>query len=308
MNKQGKRRFDEVTQRFKVHGGIEWTKTVEIDGNERQGYTINPIGGCYHGCQWHMPDGKVAECYAKTVAERLAQKAYPYGFEHVYLRPNELKKPASVQTPSKFFLDSMSDVFGHWLPDEAILSVIKMAQDNPRHIFQCLTKNAKRILQFKQYLPPNLHIGVSSAPDVLYGKRLSFRQQVAYTETALEVLAQLPYRITWFSFEPLSWDMASVVAKYPGVLDWAVIGAASEGNKYYQPDKNHVSKLLSVLDGTNTPVFFKGNLGWSPWRESFPSTDFVDTANYLEFTPVPEHVTMPSQLAADSGFTLGVTA
>lgn len=293
MNKQGKRKFDELSTRFKVHGGIEWTKTVESDGNERQGYTLNPIKGCFHGCQWYI-DGRRAECYAKTVAERLAQKAYPNGFEHIYLRPDELTKPATVRIPSKFFIDSMSDLFGHWLPDEAILAVIKMAQDNPRHTFQSLTKNPKRILQFKQYLPPNLHVGVSSAPDVMWGNRLNYSSQVAYTRVALRVLEQIPNRVTWFSFEPLSWDMADIIKEYPSSLNWAVIGAASEGKQYFQPNRTHVEKLLDVLDAQGVKVFFKGNLTWSPWREDFPESP--DVTMYPEFEPVPDSVVMPEQV------------
>src|SRR5690349_11553761 len=52
--------------------GIEWCDE-----------TRNATGGCIHGCQWQMPDGTVATCYAKDVAENgVAKKAYPHGFEH----------------------------------------------------------------------------------------------------------------------------------------------------------------------------------------------------------------------------------
>jgi hypothetical protein len=72
------------------------------------------------------------------------------------------------------------------------------------------------------------------------------------------------------SFEPLSWDVAPVVARYPNALRWAVIGAASRGRQYYQPAPEHVARLLAVLDEQQLPVFFKGNLDWTPWREEYP--------------------------------------
>lgn len=72
----------------KAPGGIEWTRIKRsIDGNavELPGYTWNPTAGCFHGCTWKMPDGSIAECYAKTVAERLATRTYDKGFENHYI-------------------------------------------------------------------------------------------------------------------------------------------------------------------------------------------------------------------------------
>jgi len=80
-------------------------------------------------------------------------------------------------------------------------------------------------------------------------------------------------RVRGMSFEPLSWDVSEIVADNEP-LSWAIIGAASNGRKLYQPAPDHVYQLLDVLDDQNVPVFFKGNL-WNnpaahPWREWFP--------------------------------------
>jgi protein gp37 len=96
----------------RISRGIEWTQVYD-----RPGYTWNPIAGCFHGCTWQMPDGSVTECYAKTVAERIASPAYPEGFEHHYWRPHTLDEPPKVKEPSGIFVGSMADLFGHWVPD-----------------------------------------------------------------------------------------------------------------------------------------------------------------------------------------------
>ncbi len=164
MNKQAK---------SDVKRGIEWTN-----------YTWNPVGGCLHECRWEMPDGTIAECYAETVAERVAQSAYPHGFEYHYWRPEQLAKPLSVTKPSRIFLDSMSDLMGHWIPDEQVEAVLDICRQAHWHSFQLLTKNAPRLLNFK--FPPNVWIGMSAPPTFMFGKRLSLAQQARMLNRMLD--------------------------------------------------------------------------------------------------------------------------
>jgi protein gp37 len=252
-----------MNKQKKANGGrgIEWTD-----------FTWNPIGGCQHGCRWTMPDGTVAICYAEEVAERLATHAYPDGFAAHYWRPDALREPLSVKAPSRIFLDSMADLFGRWVPAEQIQQVIDVVCEAEQHTFQALTKNAPRLLAVRDF-PANLWLGVSSPPDQMFGQALRQSQQQKMLRRSLDILSQFPNRTTWMSFEPLSWDVSSIVAEYPGALDWAVIGAASNGPRTYQPEPAHVRALLDVLG--DTPVFFKGNLkgnqAANPWREDFPA-------------------------------------
>lgn len=270
MNKQGR------LVGGRVVGGIEWTKTVLPDGTERQGYTWNVIGGCQQRCKWVMPNGELARCYAKDVALGVAQAAYPHGFEHHYFHPERLGEPLRVNQPARIFLDSMSDLMGHWVPEEQILQVLDVCRRAHWHTFQLLTKNAPRLLAYATAFPSNVWVGVSSPPDYMWGKPLSRTQQermLRKTLEVLQVLARDHNLVTWASIEPLSWDVAPIIQEAPHALRWAVIGAASNGAQLFQPDPAHVQSLLDVLDvldAQGVPVFFKGNLKWSPWREEFP--------------------------------------
>jgi len=235
--------------------GIEWTQ-----------FTWNPIAGCKHACRWTMPDGSVAVCYAETVAERVAQAAYPAGFQHHYWRPDRLNEPLRLKTPAKIFLDSMSDLMGAWVPDAEVEAVLDICRQAYWHHFQLLTKNAPRLKQFT--FPENVWVGVSAPPSMMFGKPLSHAQQIRMVKTQLAVLSELNVPVRWMSIEPLSFDIAPLLVNSP--LEWAVIGAASNGAKIYQPEAVWVENLLNVLDAQDTAVFFKGNLKWSPWREAFP--------------------------------------
>lgn len=235
--------------------GIEWTD-----------YTWNPIQGCKHGCRWTMPDGSVAECYAETIANRVAQKVYVHGFEHHYWNPHKLREPLKIKEPSRIFLDSMSDLMGSWVPEEEIEQVLDVCREAHWHTFQLLTKNAPRLLDFD--FPNNVWVGVSAPPSQMFGRVLSLKQQQRMVTRQLDILSQLSIPIRWMSIEPLSFDIAPLLQDSP--LEWAVIGAATNGHKTYQPEPEWIENVLAVLDEQETAVFFKGNLNWSPWREDFP--------------------------------------
>lgn len=251
--------------------GIEWTD-----------YTWNPVGGCQHGCRWQMPDGTIAECYAETVAERVATSAYPHGFEHHYWRPDTLREPLQIRTPARIFLDSMSDLMGNWVKADEIEQVLGICREAHWHNFQLLTKNAPRLLKFE--FPPNVWVGVSAPPSIMLGKQLTPALQEKMVKKQLEVLDQVEVPVRWMSIEPLSFDIAPLLVDSP--LEWAVIGAATNGSTTYQPRREWVENVLDVLDTQDTPVFFKGNLEWShsPWREDMPSMNPAFSVSNLPLT------------------------
>lgn len=248
-----------MNKQHKKGRGIEWTQ-----------YSWNPVGGCKHACRWTMPDRSIAICYAEEIAKKFKQ-FYPEGFEYHYWNPKRLDEPLKLKEPSKIFMDSMSDLFGSWVPEEQINQVLNTCREAHWHTFQLLTKNAPRLLKFD--FPGNVWVGASSPPDFMWGKKLDRNQQARMLDKSLKTLAQVDVPVRWLSAEPLSWDISEIVANNEP-LQWMVIGAATNGRKVYQPDPAHVIRLLEVLDRQGVPVFFKGNIKGNPaiaeWREYFP--------------------------------------
>lgn len=254
--------------------GIEWCDE-----------TRNATGGCLHDCEWEMPDGSVAVCYAKELAESgVAKKAYPNGFEHHYWRPKMIKDLVKGKEPLLIFPDSMSDMFAHYVPTDQVEQILDAMRSAPHHTYQSLTKAPPQLLKYADRLPPNLWVGVSSPPDWFLGKRLSQTKQTSMLKRSLDVLREVKRRtgcIVWMSAEPVSWDLTAVIG-HDHPLDWIVIGAASNGKKYFQPEPLHIANLLTVMDATDTPVFYKGNIRkmftgrdlgtpeLNRWREDFP--------------------------------------
>jgi protein gp37 len=225
-----------------------------------------------------MADEKVIECYAKTIAEKFKSgKFFPEGFEKHYWNEKRLQEPLKIKTPSKIFLDSVSDLCGNWVPEDQFQQVMQICAEAHWHQFQLLTKNPKRIPEVIADIPRNVWIGVSSPPDFMFAKERTLDWKQAYMDDALTILKEAAdTHVTWMSFEPLSQPWDPIVAYHPGALSWAVIGAASKGSAWIQPEKRHVQTLLEVLDEQNVLTFFKGNLrpslgdAFQHWRTEYP--------------------------------------
>lgn len=255
--------------RQKPPKGIEWTRIRRADGSELPGYTWNPTGGCLHGCTWRMPDGSITECYAKTIAERFT-RGFPEGFEHHYWRPHQLNAPLRVKQPAGIFVGSMADLFGHWVPEEQIRQVLDVMKAADWHTFQTLSKFPIRLPQFNPF-PPNVWVGVSLPAGHLMSETGGARALMAY----LRHLRKIQATVRFMSIEPLWFDVAPVFVQWLREEDalpfeWAIIGAASDGRRVFQPKVAWTRRLLDVLDEQRLPVFFKGNMEWAEWWAEYP--------------------------------------
>lgn len=245
--------------------GIEWTDA-----------TWNPVAGCPHLCRWKMPDGTIAECYAENVAESIAESAYPHGFGAHYWKPQHLDSPKAKKTPLKIFLGSMADIFSVNVPDEQIQAILEVIADTPQHSYQLLTKAPLRSLKFE--FPDNVWLGASMPPDFMRSLALSQAQKEKMLDRTFEALSKAKAKVKWISYEPLSWDVSAITAKHTGVIQWAVIGAASNGRNYYPPSESVFVALRDELLKQNVALFYKGNLSSlaiskANWKEEFPKSE-----------------------------------
>jgi Bacteriophage protein gp37 len=261
MNKQGSKE--------KPSGGIEWAHWF----GPGTGWTANPVRGCKHECQWRMPDGRIAICYAKRVAHGVAAEHFPRGFTELSFHPSELDAIEAKTDPCGIFLDSMSDLFGSGVAHDWIERTLMTVRKCPQHVFFTLTKNAPRLLMFGDW-PANLLVGVSAPPTYMFGKLMTLDKQLNWFDVALGYLHQCGAPNRWVSLEPLSFDLSKVLANNRKAFHWAVIGAASNGSEKHQPAVADMKAALAALAGL--PVFYKGNIAprlsveCGGWRAEFP--------------------------------------
>lgn len=273
MNKQFK-----VVDGVRVRSGIEWA-TVVLDDVEYQGWTANIVKGCAHACQWVMPNGNKAQCYAKTISDKFNMSEQ--GFAHVRFDEAEFQRVLKHKAPSGIFMDSMSDLLGIGVPDDWIERVVELMRSKPEMIFQILTKNPRRLRDFDW--SRNVWLGVSTPAWYMHRDARNGHDTTSHVgrmlwyAEALSELAQVAGpAVRWSSLEPLSDDFVSVIREFGNHLGWVVLGAASDGARTMQPDETIFRNTLAWFDRYLVPVFYKGNISRAlaektgGWREAFP--------------------------------------
>src|SRR4051812_28632808 len=121
---------------LEAHYSITMATTIEWTDE-----TWNPVTGCQKvspGCK---------HCYAERFAERFRGSVLPNGKRHPFyngfdpeLRPLRLTQPQAWRAPKMIFVNSMSDLFGEFVPDEYIDQVFGVMRASAHHTYQVLTK------------------------------------------------------------------------------------------------------------------------------------------------------------------------
>lgn len=208
--------------------GIEWTDK-----------TWNPSTGCDKvspGCM---------HCYAETLTKRFP-KNFSNGFK-LTLHEERLEQPLHWRTPSRIFVNSMSDLFHENVPTWFLKDVFKVIRATPWHVYQILTKRHERLLELAPTLdwPENVWMGIS-VENQHYVHRVDF-------------LRKVPAKVRFLSCEPL---LSPLQLDLTGI-HWVIVGGES-GNKHRPMRTEWVQDILNQCQSANVPFFFKQWGGRTP--------------------------------------------
>jgi protein gp37 len=215
------------------HSKIEWTEA-----------TWNPSTGCNKvsaGCK---------HCYAETMAKRLqamGAPGYENGFEFT-LMPERLEMPLKIKKPTKFFVNSMSDLFHEQMPFDFLDQVFAIIARTPRHSYQILTKREEILRDYcsTRKLPDNVWLGVS-----VESARFKHR---------IEVLRSISARIRFLSVEPLIADVGELDLRG---IHWVIVGGES-GPKARPMRPEWAANVQQQCEAQGAAFFFKQ---WGTWGE-----------------------------------------
>jgi protein gp37 len=201
--------------------GIEWTDK-----------TWNPTTGCDKvspGCRY---------CYAEALTERFPQ-SFPEGFK-LTLHPERLEQPKRWRTPSRIFVNSMSDLFHEDVPFSYIQDIFSVMRETPWHIYQILTKRDRRLTELTPKLEwsENIWVGVS-----VETQKYTYR---------IDALREVPATVRFLSCEPLL-----------GALDldlkdihWVIVGGES-GYNHRPIEPEWIRRILQQTREAEVAFFFK---------------------------------------------------
>ncbi|MCS7136166.1 MAG: DUF5131 family protein [Nitrososphaerota archaeon] len=139
---------------------------IEIKVNSRKTFgeiteSWNPVIGCNHQCIY---------CWAIRLARRLASMGIePYlsnAFRPTFL-PQRLNR--RFKKGSMVFVCDMGDLFGEWVPEEWIRTVVDVTKEQPYVHFMFLTKNPNRYLKFENEFPTNVVLAATIESNRDYG-------------------------------------------------------------------------------------------------------------------------------------------
>jgi protein gp37 len=170
---------------------------------------------------------------------------------------NRLDQPYKVKKPAKIFVCSMADLFGDWVPQDWIESVLQIVRGCPWHTFQFLTKNPKR-LSFWNPWPDNCWVGTT----------VTNQEDMHRVMEMWNVLS----KVRFISYEPLLGPID--IGLSGAYIDWAIIGAMT-GPGAAKVDPAWVQGLVDQYRAAGVPVFLKDNLyrepmGWTKKIQEFP--------------------------------------
>jgi len=176
---------------------IEWTEA-----------TWNPSIGCSKvtaGCK---------NCYAEVMARRLQAmgvSGYEDGFKFKIL-PDRLSQPENLRKPTKFFVNSMSDLFHTKMPFDFLDKIFDVIAKTPHHHYQILTKREHILKKYfsTRKVPENVWLGVTVEHE--------------NTKHRVDILRRIDATIRFISIEPLLDDVGNL--DLTGI-HWVIVGGES---------------------------------------------------------------------------------
>ena len=180
---------------------IEWTEE-----------TWNPTTGCSKvsaGCQ---------NCYAEVMANRLQAMGIP-GYENGFeftIMPDCLEQPLRRKKSTKYFVNSMSDLFHENMPVQFLDKIMEVIELTPQHIYQILTKRANDMFEYflNRKVPDNIWLGLSV-------------ENKKHGVPRIDKLRNINANIKFLSVEPLLEDIGKI--DLTGI-HWVIVGGESGAN------------------------------------------------------------------------------
>lgn len=171
---------------------------------------------------------------------------YENGFEFTIM-PERLEQPLKKRKPTKYFVNSMSDLLHEKIPLEFLNKVMGIIELTPHHVYQILTKREDEMFEYfsKRRIPENIWLGVSV-------------ENIKYGIPRIDKLRNIDASIKFLSIEPLLEDLKEI--DLTGI-HWVIVGGES-GVNARPMKKEWVLNIKQQCENQDVAFFFKQ---WGTW-------------------------------------------
>lgn len=206
-------------------------------------HTWNPMTGCTKispGCD---------NCYAETIALKFRGSAFPNGFDPTF-KPNKIAEPRRW-SPSRIFVNSMSDVFHPSFTQSQKDQVFDEMSDTDQHDYLVLTKRPNLMANYLNGSDGWLsRRGLDRVPDQIWlGTSVESDKYVWRADH----LRSIPVQVRFLSCEPL-------LGPLPGLdyqdLSWIIVGGES-GRGYRNMDHQWARDVRDECQDRDIAFYFK---------------------------------------------------
>lgn len=213
---------------------IEWTDA-----------TWNPTTGCTKvspGC---------AHCYIeRTPAFRIHGRKFVKGHIPLELHENLIHQPAHWKQPRRVFVNSLSDLFHHDIPEEFLCRVYTTMEHARQHQYQVLTKRSGRM---KAYLGWRYGGGLIASRHIWHGVSVENDRAKARIDDLRETRSV----VRFLSIEPLLEDLGRLDLSG---IHWVIVGGES-GPKARPFNPQWARHIREQCQAQGVPFFFKQHGG-----------------------------------------------
>lgn len=204
----------------------------------------------YTGESWNFVTAcsKVSEgcrnCYAERMALRFGWSKLPWTSQNaqanITIHEDRFDKPLHWAKPRMIFVNSMSDLFHDYVPDEVIARAFDIMGrlECQKHIFIILTKRPVRAVKWQKW-PINVWMGTSV--------------EDARTTDRIAILRRCNASLKFVSFEPLLGPVGKIDLTGYG---WAIVGGES-GPDFRPMDHAWARAIRDQCVEQSVPLFFK---------------------------------------------------
>lgn len=240
--------------------------------------TWNPTFGCSKvspGC---------AFCYAETIALKFGHSHSKWTpaneAENVQTKEHKLREPYKLKTPSRVFVNSMSDLFHPQVPDEYIRRVFAVMNDLPQHTFQVLTKRPERAAQWPGLWTPNIWMGTSVENNEVRRR--------------IDTLRECPAAVRFLSVEPM---LGAIPNLNLDGIGWVIVGGESGFHMKDHPERSMqhewAREIRDACMSQSCAFFFKQSSGA---RTELGTALEHEDGTFWEWHQFPGSLTSPTQV------------